>query len=53
MPRKIEDLHGNAPDKSSVALLLIGVICDFAFEDAAPLFENALPMAQKPLNFRA
>lgn len=47
MPHNIEDLHGNAPDKSSVALLLIDVICDFEFEDAAPLFKNALPMAQK------
>ena len=42
-----EDLHGNAPDKSKVALLLIDVISDFEFEDGAKLFKNALPMARK------
>ncbi len=42
-----EDLHGNAPDKSKVALLLIDVINDFEFEDGAKLFKNALPMARK------
>ena len=46
MPRS-EDLHGNAPDKSTVALVLIDVIGDFEFDDAEPLFDNALPMAQK------
>lgn len=43
----IGDLHGNAPDKSNVALLLIDVINDFEFEDGAQLFKNALPMARK------
>jgi nicotinamidase-related amidase len=42
-----EDLHGNAPDKSKVALLLIDVINDFEFEDGAKLFKNALPMARR------
>ena len=42
-----KDLHGNAPDKSKVALLLIDVINDFEFEDGAKLFKNALPMARK------
>ena len=42
-----EDLHGNAPDKSNVALLLIDVISDFEFEDGAKLFKYALPMAKK------
>lgn len=42
-----ENLHGNAPDKSAAALLIIDVIGDFEFEDAEPLFENTLPMAQK------
>lgn len=41
------DLHGSAPDKSDVALLLIDVISDFEFEDGAKLFKNALPMARK------
>ncbi len=44
---EIQDLHGNAPDKSKVALLLIDVINDFEFEDGAKLFKNALPMARK------
>ncbi len=42
-----EDLHGNAPDKSKVALVLIDVIGDFEFEDGEKLFENALPVAPK------
>ena len=42
-----EDLHGNAPDKSNVALLLIDVISDFEFEDGEKLFKYALPMAKK------
>jgi nicotinamidase-related amidase len=46
MPKN-EDLHGNAPDKSSVALLLIDVISDFEFEDGEKIFEFALPMAKK------
>ena len=42
-----EDLHGNATDKSKVALLLIDVINDFEFKDGAKLFKNALPMARR------
>ena len=41
-----EDLHGNTPDKSKVALLLIDVISDFEFPDGEKLFENAVPMAK-------
>ncbi len=41
---KNEDLHGNAPDKSKVALLLIDVINDFDFDDGDKLLENSLPM---------
>ncbi len=44
---KSKDLHGNAPDKSNVALLLIDVISDFEFPDGEKLFNNALPMAKK------
>lgn len=40
------DLHGNAPDKSSVALLLIDVINALDFEGSEALLEHALPMAQ-------
>ena len=43
---KHPDLHGNAPDKSPVALLLIDVINDFEFEGAEPLFKQALPVAK-------
>jgi nicotinamidase-related amidase len=42
-----ENLHGSAPDKSNVALLLIDVITDFEFEDGEKLFKNTLPMAKK------
>ncbi len=41
-----ENLHGNAPDKSDVVLILIDVISDFEFEDGEKLFKNALPMAK-------
>jgi len=34
-----EDLHGNAPDKSNVALLLIDIISDFEFVDGEKLFK--------------
>src|SRR6185369_8583656 len=40
------DLHGNAPDDSPVALLLIDVINDFEFEGAEALFDHALPAAR-------
>src|SRR3954465_11128779 len=47
MPTKNEDLHGNAPDKSDVALLLIDVINDLEFPEGDQLLRYALPMAQK------
>jgi nicotinamidase-related amidase len=46
--KKSPDLHGNAPDTSPIALLLIDVINDFEFEGAELLFPNALPAA-KPI----
>lgn len=42
-----EDLHGNAPDKSEVALLLIDVINDLEFEDGDRLLENFEPVAHR------
>jgi nicotinamidase-related amidase len=45
MPAKNEDLHGNAPDKSDVALLLIDVINDLEFPEGDQLLRFALPMA--------
>jgi nicotinamidase-related amidase len=47
MPDKNRDLHGNAPDKSAVALLLIDVINDLEFPDGDQLLEHALPMARR------
>jgi len=47
MPAKNEDLHGNAPDKSDVALLLIDVINDLEFEEGDQLLKHALPMARQ------
>jgi nicotinamidase-related amidase len=47
MPPKNDDLHGNAPDDSAVALLLIDMINDFEFEDGEQLFEHALPAARR------
>ncbi len=46
MPIKSEDLHGNAPDKADVALLLIDVINALDFPEGDSLLEHALPMAQ-------
>ena len=47
MPAQNADLHGNAPDKSAVALLLIDVINDLDFPEGDQLLRHALPMAQK------
>jgi nicotinamidase-related amidase len=47
MPAKNEDLHGNVPDKSNVALLLIDVINDLEFESGNELLRQALPMAER------
>lgn len=52
MPHKNEDLHGNAPEKSDVALLIIDVISDFDFEDGDKLLKHALPMARKLAEFK-
>jgi len=47
MPAKNEDLHGNVPDKSPVALLLIDVINDLEFPGGDALLDYALPMAER------
>jgi nicotinamidase-related amidase len=46
VPAKNQDLHGSAPDKSPVALLLIDVINDLEFEGGEKAIEQALPMAE-------
>ncbi len=53
MPWKNEDLHGNAPDKSRVALLLIDVINDLEFPEGDQLLEHALPMADRVADLAA
>ena len=48
MPKsKNSDLHGNAPDNSSVALLLVDVINDLEFEGGEVLLPHALAAAQR------
>jgi nicotinamidase-related amidase len=47
MPRTNSDLHGNAPDKSPVALILIDVINDLDFPEGDQLLRFALPMADR------
>ena len=47
MPALNENLHGNAPDKSPVVLLLIDVINDLEFPEGEQLLAHALPMAQR------
>jgi nicotinamidase-related amidase len=49
MPARNEDLHGNAPDKAAVALLLIDVINDLDFPESDQLLRYALPMARRLL----
>lgn len=46
MPKKNKDLHGNAPDKSNVALLIIDVINDLGFDTGPQLLPAALVMAK-------
>lgn len=53
MHAKNEDLHGNAPDKADVALLLIDVINDLEFEEGDQLLEFALPMARQIAKLKA
>jgi nicotinamidase-related amidase len=52
MPEKNVDLHGSAPDKHKVALLLIDVINDFDFPKAAQLLKHARPMAKVLLRLK-
>ncbi len=49
---KGEDLHGSAPDKAAVALLLIDVINDLEFPDGNKLLRQALPMARNIARLR-
>lgn len=53
MPAKNEDLHGNVPDSSPVALILIDVINDLEFTTGPELLAYAMPMAQRLADLRA
>jgi nicotinamidase-related amidase len=46
-PAKNPDLHGNVPENSSVALLLIDVINDMDFEGSEPLVRQAPAMGER------
>jgi len=46
MPGKNVNLHGSAPDKHEVALLVIDVINDFNFPEADQLLKHARPMVR-------
>jgi len=51
---KSPDLHGNAPDNSLAAVLLIDVINDFEFDEGAEdLFRFALPAAKRIARLKA
>jgi nicotinamidase-related amidase len=52
MPGKNANLHGSAPDKHEVALLLIDVINDFDFPEADQLLKHATPMARNLLRLK-
>jgi nicotinamidase-related amidase len=47
MPARNADLHGNAPDTSRVALVLVDVINDLEFEGGDRLLPQALAMADR------
>jgi nicotinamidase-related amidase len=46
MPARNPDLHGNAPDSSPVALLLVDVINDFEFDGAQKIIKPAIKAAR-------
>ena len=50
--KRNSDLHGNAPDNSPVALLLIDVINDLEFEGGERLLRHALPAARHIAAFK-
>ena len=52
MPVRNRDLHGSAPDKSEIALLLIDVINDLDFPEAEELLRYARPMSRKLLRLK-
>jgi len=53
MPARDPDLHGNAPDDSRVAVLVIDVINDLEFEGGDRLLPQAIAMADRLAPFLA
>jgi nicotinamidase-related amidase len=47
MTKRKEDLHGNAPDKCAVALLLVDVVNDLEFPGNQEIVKTAPPMARR------
>ena len=47
MPDQNQDLHGNAPDTASVALLIIDMINDLEFEGGERILDPAVAAAEK------
>jgi nicotinamidase-related amidase len=47
MPARNADLHGNAPDTSSVALLIIDMINDLEFDGGEQMLEAAIRVADR------
>ncbi len=47
MPAKNHDLHGNVPENSPVALVMVDVINDLEFDGGDAILKNALPMAKR------
>lgn len=47
MPDRNSDLHGNAPDQSAVALLVIDMINDLEFEDGERIEHAAIAAAER------
>lgn len=52
MRESAADLHGSAPDKCPLALLIVDVINALDFPEADELLESALPMAQQLKDFK-
>lgn len=44
---KNEDLHGNAPDRSHVALIVLDMINDLEFPEGPQVLKQALPAAER------
>jgi nicotinamidase-related amidase len=52
MPRPNADLHGSAPDKSEIALLIVDVINDLNFPEAKQLLRFVPAMSRKLANLK-